>query len=76
MDLATRCREAVSHVPILKKELAVQRRAAEALLLQREQTQRMESNLSAEVSRLSQSGSGDTEENIWATLLLIANMNE
>jgi hypothetical protein len=48
---------------MLKKELSMhQRRAAEALALQREQTQRMASNLSAEVSRLSQSGSEDAED--------------
>ena len=60
MNLASRCREAISHVAMLKKELAMhQRRAAEALALQREQTQRMAVNLSAEVSRLSQSASSD-----------------
>jgi Shugoshin C terminus len=36
MNLASRCREAISHVAMLKKELAMhQRRAAEALALQR-----------------------------------------
>lgn len=42
MNLASRCREALSHVAMLKKELAMhQRRAAEALALQRQQSQRM-----------------------------------
>lgn len=62
MNLASRCREAISHVAMLKKELAHhQKRAQEALKFQREQTQRMASNLSAEVSRLSLSQSGDSE---------------
>ena len=62
MSLASRCREAISHVAMLKKELAMhQRRSAEALAFQREQTQRMASNLSAEVSRLSRSGSEEEE---------------
>ena len=62
MSLASRCREAISHVAMLKKELAMhQKRSAEALAFQREQTQRMASNLSAEVSRLSQSGSEDED---------------
>lgn len=40
MNLASRCREAISHVAMLKKELAMhQRRAAEALALQRQQHQ-------------------------------------
>mmetsp|Transcript_12556 Transcript_12556/g.20917 ORF Transcript_12556/g.20917 Transcript_12556/m.20917 type:complete len:813 (-) Transcript_12556:59-2497(-) len=38
MNLASRCREAISHVSMLKKELAMhQRRAAEALAMQRQQ---------------------------------------
>lgn len=38
MNLASRCREAISHVAMLKKELAMhQRRAAEAM--QRQQMQ-------------------------------------
>ena len=60
MNLASRCREAISHVAMLKKELAMhQQRAAEALAMQREQTQRIANNLSNEMSRLSQSGSDD-----------------
>ena len=40
MNLASRCREAISHVAMLKKELAMhQRRAADALALQRQQHQ-------------------------------------
>lgn len=63
MNLASRCREAISHVAMLKKELAHhQKRAQEALKFQREQTQRMASNLSAEVSKLSFSqSSGDSQ---------------
>ena len=62
MNLASRCREAISHVAMLKKELAMhQKRAQEAIKFQREQTQRMASNLSAEASRLSASYSeGDS----------------
>ncbi len=56
MNLASRCREAISHVAMLKNELSMhQTRAQEALKFQREQTQRMASNLSADLSRLSQS---------------------
>jgi hypothetical protein len=42
MNLASRCREAISHVAMLKKELEMhQRRAADALAMQRQQqTQR------------------------------------
>jgi len=41
MNLASRCREAISHVAMLKKELAMhQRRAAEALAAQRQSMQR------------------------------------
>ena len=41
MNLASRCREAISHVAMLKKELAMhQKRASEALALQRQQNQR------------------------------------
>lgn len=41
MNLASRCREAISHVAVLKKELAMhQRRAAEALAAQRQSMQR------------------------------------
>ena len=41
MNLASRCREALSHVAMMKKELAThQRRAAEALALQRQQSKR------------------------------------
>ena len=41
MNLASRCREAISHVAVLKKELAMhQRRAAEALAAQRQSLQR------------------------------------
>jgi hypothetical protein len=62
MNLASRCREAISHVAMLKKELSHhQKRAQEALKFQREQTQRMASNLSAEVSKLSLSQSGESE---------------
>lgn len=40
MNLASRCREAISHVSMLKKELTMhQRRAAEALALQRQESQ-------------------------------------
>lgn len=60
MNLASRCREAISHVAMLKKELAMhQKQAQEAIRFQREQTQRMASNLSTEVSRLSASYSSE-----------------
>ena len=63
MNLASRCREAISHVAMLKKELAMhQKRASEALAMQRQQTQRIASNLSSEMSRLSQSGSSFDED--------------
>lgn len=46
MNLASRCREAISHVAMLKKELAMQqKRTAQALASQREQTKRMADNL-------------------------------
>eukprot|EP00536_Pseudo-nitzschia_multiseries_P010205 jgi/Psemu1/297506/fgenesh1_pm.305_\ len=46
MDLASRCREAISHVAMLKKELAMQqKRTAQALASQREQTKRMADSL-------------------------------
>lgn len=58
MNLASRCREAITHVAMLKKELAMhEQRAKEALALQRQQTQRIATNLSAEVSRLSHNSS-------------------
>eukprot|EP00934_Nitzschia_sp_Nitz4_P009181 Nitzschia sp. Nitz4//scaffold47_size129522//125277//127273//NITZ4_003573-RA/size129522-snap-gene-0.204-mRNA-1//-1//CDS//3329552866//9171//frame0 len=61
MNLASRCREAISHVAMLKKELALhQKRAKESLALQRAQNQRMASNLS-EASRLSRSFSDDSQ---------------
>ncbi len=42
MNLASRCREAISHVAMLKKELSMhQRRAAEALAMQRQQSKMM-----------------------------------
>jgi hypothetical protein len=63
MNLASRCREAISHVAMLKKELAMhQRRNAEALALQRQQTQRMASSLSRERSRLSESFSSEDKD--------------
>ena len=38
MNLATRCREAISHVAMLKRELVMtQRRAAEAINFERQQ---------------------------------------
>ncbi|CAJ1964062.1 unnamed protein product [Cylindrotheca closterium] len=47
MSLASRCREAISHVAILQRELMMyQQRDCEALALQRRQTQRIASNLS------------------------------
>ena len=46
MNLASRCREAISHVAMLKKELALQqKRTAQALAAQREQTKRMADSL-------------------------------
>ena len=63
MNLASRCREAISHVAMLKKELAMhQRRNAEALALQRQQTQRMASSLSQERSRVSHSFSSEDKD--------------
>jgi hypothetical protein len=51
MSLASKCREAISHVAILKRELELhQERAAEALSLQRQQTQRMASQLSGKIN--------------------------
>lgn len=42
MHLASQCREAISHVAVLKRELELQQqRAAEALSFQRQQTQQM-----------------------------------
>lgn len=65
MNLASRCREAITHVAMLRKELKNhERRASESLALQRQQTQRMASNLSVEVSKMSQSWSEDTGESI------------
>eukprot|EP00546_Thalassionema_frauenfeldii_P014566 CAMPEP_0178928152 /NCGR_PEP_ID=MMETSP0786-20121207/19695_1 /TAXON_ID=186022 /ORGANISM="Thalassionema frauenfeldii, Strain CCMP 1798" /LENGTH=792 /DNA_ID=CAMNT_0020603885 /DNA_START=17 /DNA_END=2395 /DNA_ORIENTATION=- len=52
MNLASRCREAISHVAMLKKELAMhQRRSAEALALQRQQQ--------VEKTRVEESGSSE-----------------
>jgi hypothetical protein len=65
MNLASRCREAITHVAMLKKELAMQqKRTAEALAAQREQTQRMADSLTnnMELSRLSRSSSDEDEE--------------
>jgi len=46
MNLASRCREAITHVSMLKKELAMQqKRTAQALASQREQTKRMADSL-------------------------------
>jgi hypothetical protein len=46
MNLASRCRETISHVAMLKKELAMQqKRTAQALASQREQTKRMTDSL-------------------------------
>ncbi|VEU33981.1 unnamed protein product [Pseudo-nitzschia multistriata] len=46
MNLASRCREAISHVAMLKKELAMQqKRTSQALASQREQTRRMTDSL-------------------------------
>mmetsp|Transcript_36063 Transcript_36063/g.41153 ORF Transcript_36063/g.41153 Transcript_36063/m.41153 type:complete len:802 (-) Transcript_36063:649-3054(-) len=57
MNLASRCREAISHVAMLKKELAMhQRRAAEALALQRQQhAQKLRSDNVTTFSELGQS---------------------
>lgn len=53
MNLASRCREAISHVAMLKKELAMhQRRAAEALALQRQQVQKLSSDASISVTSI------------------------
>ena len=60
MNLASRCREAISHVAMLKKELAQQqKRTAAAIASQRQQTQRMADSLtnSMELSRVSRSSS-------------------
>lgn len=62
MNLASRCREAISHVAMLKKELAMQqKRTAAALASQREQNQRMADSLSnsMELSRLSRASSSE-----------------
>jgi len=46
MNLASRCRETITHVAMLKKELAMQqKRTAQALASQREQTKRMTDSL-------------------------------
>ena len=59
MNLASRCREAISHVAMLKKELAMQQKTtAQALASQRQQTQRMADNLTT--SFISNSSSPDT----------------
>jgi len=48
MNLASRCREGISHVAMLKKELALQqKRTAQALASQREQTKRMADSLTS-----------------------------
>jgi len=48
MNLASRCREAISHVAMLKKELAMQqKRTVQALASQREQNQRMTDSLTS-----------------------------
>jgi hypothetical protein len=63
MNLASRCREAISHVAMLKNELSMQqKRTAAALASQREQTQRMADSLSnsMELSRLSRVSSEET----------------
>jgi Shugoshin C terminus len=65
MNLASRCREAISHVAMLKKELAQQqKRTADALAAQREQTQRMADSLtsSMELSRISTSNNHNNNE--------------
>ncbi|KAL3937955.1 MAG: hypothetical protein SGBAC_007037 [Bacillariaceae sp.] len=47
MNLASRCREAISHVAILQRELNMyQQRDSQALAMQRQRTQRVASNLS------------------------------
>lgn len=54
MNLASRCREAISHVAMLKKELAMQqKRTAQALASQREQTKRMTDSLTNSFMSLS-----------------------
>lgn len=66
MNLASRCREAISHVAMLKKELAQQqKRTADALASQREQTQRMADSLtsSMELSRVSGRSSAASPSN-------------
>jgi hypothetical protein len=60
MNLASRCREAISHVAMLKKELAMQQKTtAQALASQRQQTQRMADSLTS--SFISNSSSPDTD---------------
>mmetsp|Transcript_7454 Transcript_7454/g.8663 ORF Transcript_7454/g.8663 Transcript_7454/m.8663 type:complete len:700 (-) Transcript_7454:292-2391(-) len=62
MSLASRCREAISHVAMLKKELAMQqKRTVQALASQREQTQRMADSLTN--SFISNSSSPDVDCN-------------
>jgi len=62
MSLASRCREAISHVAMLKKELAMQqKRTVQALASQREQTQRMADSLTN--SFISNSSSSDVDCN-------------
>jgi len=65
MNLASRCRETISHVAMLKKELSMQqKRTADALASQRQQTQRMADSLtsSMELSRISRSNSEELED--------------
>eukprot|EP00529_Nitzschia_sp_RCC80_P015813 CAMPEP_0113499644 /NCGR_PEP_ID=MMETSP0014_2-20120614/31862_1 /TAXON_ID=2857 /ORGANISM="Nitzschia sp." /LENGTH=710 /DNA_ID=CAMNT_0000393841 /DNA_START=446 /DNA_END=2578 /DNA_ORIENTATION=+ /assembly_acc=CAM_ASM_000159 len=77
MNLASRCREAISHTAMLKKELEQQqRRTAEALASQREQTQRMTDSLTTSMemsrkispssSRSSQSAAAKDEDEVAA----------
>ena len=60
MNLASRCREGISHIAMLKKELALQqKRTAQALASQREQTKRMADNLTSSFISFSSQESGE-----------------
>ncbi|KAG7338105.1 shugoshin related kinetochore-attachment protein [Nitzschia inconspicua] len=75
MNLASRCREAISHVAMLKKELAMQqKRTAAALASHREQNQRMADSLTNSMelsrrSRTSSEASGDAKDENLARLV-------
>jgi len=63
MNLASRCREAISHVAMLKKELAMQqKRTAQALASQREQTKRMTDSLTNSFISLSSPESAEPKD--------------